>query len=407
MTATTGVDAGDGLPLTVPGAAARPRRGARRTPCCSCATTTCSPTPRPTAARPRWPAACSPSAPARARRVGLLHPNGPDVRRRLARRGPHRRRRACRSAPSRPPPSWPACCAAPTSRCCSAPASYRSHDYAATLRAGRPRARPRAPRRRCSRRRAGAAPHRVRRRADAGVDAGWTTARRSSPPGRRSTPDVLAAAEADGHAGRPARDRAHVGLDQRAQGRDPHPRRADPPPRQPQPDPPLHARTRCCSRTRRSSGSAGSPTALLGTLVAGARSCARTPPTPADVLDVLERERPTMVNGFAPVGRPPARATRASPAATCRSIRRGNLCPIMPDDVRPADPELRHAMLGMTETGSVCLASDDEGDQPEHRRGLVRPPRARASRPAIVDPDTRRDVRAGRAGRAVVPRARS
>ena len=26
-------------------------------------------------------------------------------------------------------------------------------------------------------------------------------------------------------------------------------------------------------------------------------------------------------------------------------------------------------MLGMTEAGSVCLASDDEGDQPEHRRG--------------------------------------
>ena len=26
-------------------------------------------------------------------------------------------------------------------------------------------------------------------------------------------------------------------------------------------------------------------------------------------------------------------------------------------------------MLGMTETGSVCLVSDDESDQPEHRRG--------------------------------------
>ncbi len=26
-------------------------------------------------------------------------------------------------------------------------------------------------------------------------------------------------------------------------------------------------------------------------------------------------------------------------------------------------------MLGMTEAGSVCLASDDEADQPEHRRG--------------------------------------
>jgi acyl-CoA synthetase (AMP-forming)/AMP-acid ligase II len=41
----------------------------------------------------------------------------------------------------------------------------------------------------------------------------------------------------------------------------------------------------------------------------------------------------------------------------------------MPADVRPADPELRHAMLGMTEAGSVCLASDDESEQPESRRG--------------------------------------
>ena len=40
----------------------------------------------------------------------------------------------------------------------------------------------------------------------------------------------------------------------------------------------------------------------------------------------------------------------------------GNLYPIMPDNVRPADPELRHNMLGMTETGSVCLMSADESD---------------------------------------------
>ncbi len=41
----------------------------------------------------------------------------------------------------------------------------------------------------------------------------------------------------------------------------------------------------------------------------------------------------------------------------------------MPAEVRPADPELRHNMLGMTEAGSVCLAGDDESEQPEHRRG--------------------------------------
>src|SRR5690606_36125689 len=51
------------------------------------------------------------------------------------------------------------------------------------------------------------------------------------------------------------------------------------------------------------------------------------------------------------------------------SLRRGNLYPLMPVDVRPADPELRHNMLGMTETGSVALIDRDDTDQPESRRG--------------------------------------
>jgi acyl-CoA synthetase (AMP-forming)/AMP-acid ligase II len=108
--------------------------------------------------------------------------------------------------------------------------------------------------------------------------------------------------------------------------------------------------------------------ALLGTLLAGARLVCSNAVEAAAVLDVLERERPTMVNGFAAsVAHLPADPSFAG--RDLSSIRRGNLFPIMPADVRPADPELRHAMLGMTEAGSVCLASEDEGDQPEHRRG--------------------------------------
>jgi len=107
---------------------------------------------------------------------------------------------------------------------------------------------------------------------------------------------------------------------------------------------------------------------LLGTLVAGAKLVCSNSPRAADVLDVLERERPTMGNGFAQsVAHLPLDPTFAK--RDLSSIRRGNLWPILPDPVRPADPELRHAMLGMTETGSVCLASDDESDQPERRRG--------------------------------------
>ena len=75
-----------------------------------------------------------------------------------------------------------------------------------------------------------------------------------------------------------------------------------------------------------------------------------------------------MVNGFAAsVAHLPQDPTFAR--RDLSSIRRGNLYPIMPADVRPADPERRHAMLGMTEAGSVCLASEDESEQPEHRRG--------------------------------------
>jgi acyl-CoA synthetase (AMP-forming)/AMP-acid ligase II len=108
--------------------------------------------------------------------------------------------------------------------------------------------------------------------------------------------------------------------------------------------------------------------ALLGTLVAGATLVCSNAPSASGLLDVLERERPTMVNGFAAS----VAHVAADPSFAARdlsSIRRGNLYPIMPADVRPTDPELHHAMLGMTEAGSVCLASDDESEQPEHRRG--------------------------------------
>jgi acyl-CoA synthetase (AMP-forming)/AMP-acid ligase II len=108
--------------------------------------------------------------------------------------------------------------------------------------------------------------------------------------------------------------------------------------------------------------------ALLGTLVAGAQLVCSNATDASGVLDVIERARPTMVNGFAQsVAHLPDDPSFASRDLT--SIRRGNLYPIMPAAVRPRDPELHHAMLGMTEAGSVCLVSEDESEQPEARRG--------------------------------------
>jgi acyl-CoA synthetase (AMP-forming)/AMP-acid ligase II len=125
--------------------------------------------------------------------------------------------------------------------------------------------------------------------------------------------------------------------------------------------------------------------ALLGALVAGGRLVCSNAPDAAGVLDLLERERPAMVNGFAQsVAHLPS--DPSFPARDLSSIRRGNLFPIMPTDVRPVDPELRHAMLGMTETGSVCLLSADESDQPEHRRGSFGRP-APGFEAVVFDPD--------------------
>ncbi len=136
--------------------------------------------------------------------------------------------------------------------------------------------------------------------------------------------------------------------------------------------------------------------ALLATLVAGARLVCSNAPTASGALDLLERTRPTMTNGFAQsVAHLPADPTFAG--RDLSSIRRGNLWPIMPADVAPADPELRHSMLGMTETGSVCLLSDDEGDQPESRRGSFGRP-APGFEARVVDPVTGAAVGTGVVG---------
>ncbi|MDX1884787.1 class I adenylate-forming enzyme family protein [Mycolicibacterium sp. 120270] len=107
---------------------------------------------------------------------------------------------------------------------------------------------------------------------------------------------------------------------------------------------------------------------LLATMVAGATLVCSNATDSARTLGLLEAERPTMTNGFvagiANLVRDPSLESR-----DLSSMRRGNLYPIMAPEVRPADPELRHNMLGLTEAGSVVLLSADESDQPEHRRG--------------------------------------
>ncbi len=124
---------------------------------------------------------------------------------------------------------------------------------------------------------------------------------------------------------------------------------------------------------------------LLATLIAGSTLVCSNATDPALTLDLLEAENPTMTNGFAAgiahLADHPSFAGR-----DLSSMRRGNLYPIMAPGIRPADPELRHNMLGMTEAGSVLLISGDESDQPEQRRGSFGRP-APGFETMIIEPD--------------------
>ncbi len=136
--------------------------------------------------------------------------------------------------------------------------------------------------------------------------------------------------------------------------------------------------------------------ALLATLLAGSTLVCSNAEDAGQTLDLLESERPTVTNGFAAgvahLARHPSFDGR-----DLSSMRRGNLYPIMAPEARPADPELRHNMLGLTEAGSVILISDDDSDQPEHRRGSFGKP-APGLETKIVDPETGAPVEDGALG---------
>lgn len=135
---------------------------------------------------------------------------------------------------------------------------------------------------------------------------------------------------------------------------------------------------------------------LLATLVAGSTLVCSNASDAGATLDLLEAEKPTMTNGFvagiAHLAEHPSYAER-----DLSSMRRGNLYPIMAPETRPADPELRHNMLGMTEAGSVVLIAEDEADQPEARRGSFGKP-APGFETMLIDPDTGECVAVGEVG---------
>lgn len=138
---------------------------------------------------------------------------------------------------------------------------------------------------------------------------------------------------------------------------------------------------------------------FLGTLAAGATVLCSAEADPAKVLDLMERERPTMCNGYASS----AAALAADPTFPSRdlsSMTRGNLYALMPAASVPQDPALRTGMLGLTEGGSVVLSGtieEAESDLPEKFRGSFgRPTPDLEAR--VVDRDTGEDVETGQRG---------
>ena len=135
---------------------------------------------------------------------------------------------------------------------------------------------------------------------------------------------------------------------------------------------------------------------LLGSLVARSTLIVSTSGDPRRTLDLIERERPRLVNGFAQtVARVVDDPTY--PGRDFSSVEVGNLYAVMPEKLRPADPELRHNMLGTTETGSVCLTWPDESDLPESLRGSFGKP-VPGLETRVVDPETLLDCPPGAIG---------
>ncbi|HKE10983.1 MAG TPA: long-chain fatty acid--CoA ligase, partial [Myxococcota bacterium] len=107
---------------------------------------------------------------------------------------------------------------------------------------------------------------------------------------------------------------------------------------------------------------------LVSAMLSGATLICEETFEPGRTLDLLERERVTLVAGWPHYGK----AMREHPSFGARdlsSIRGGNLYDVLPGQTRPTDPELRSNSLGMTETCGPHTIDRMDYDLPEKLRG--------------------------------------
>jgi acyl-CoA synthetase (AMP-forming)/AMP-acid ligase II len=121
---------------------------------------------------------------------------------------------------------------------------------------------------------------------------------------------------------------------------------------------------------------------------------------PGETLLLLERERVSIVAGWPHYSR--AMVDHPSfPERDLSAIRAGNLYEMLPDDLRPQDPELRSNSLGMTETCGPHTIEWMTEDLPEKLRGAFGKS-APGTEHKIVDPETGERLPAGTPGEICV-----
>jgi acyl-CoA synthetase (AMP-forming)/AMP-acid ligase II len=139
---------------------------------------------------------------------------------------------------------------------------------------------------------------------------------------------------------------------------------------------------------------------LVSAMHVGARLYCQDAFEPGRTLDLIERERITLVAGWPHFGA----AMAAHPSFASRdlsSIRGGNMYALLPERARPKDPELRSNSLGMTETCGPHTYDRMDRDLPEKLRGSFGRSVPGTSH-KIVDPETGKTLGPGEFGEICV-----
>lgn len=139
---------------------------------------------------------------------------------------------------------------------------------------------------------------------------------------------------------------------------------------------------------------------LLSCMHSGAMLICEQAFEPGATLALLERERASVVAGWPHY----AKAMLDHPSYPQRDlsrVRSGNVYGMLPEHLRPRDPELRSNALGMTETCGPHTIARMDVDLPEKLRGSFgRAPEGVEHK--IVDPDTQAVLPPGRSGEICV-----